>query len=174
MLFTKEDLEEVLGALVEELVGAGAEAIIRIVGGAAVEMQVGRGALTGDIDALFGSSPAVKEAVERIAQARNWSRTWLNDAVKMYASHHTTDGDWELRTNQAGVVILVARPPLLLAMKLRAGRGRRDADDIDSLLDACGITSVDTAEQRFGRYYPDDVMAVPAMGQIQARFPRSD
>ena len=81
MLFTGADVEEALRELVSELVDAGAEATIRIVGGAAVALQVGREALTGDIDALDASSPEVKAAVKRIADAKNWPKTWLNDAT---------------------------------------------------------------------------------------------
>jgi len=173
MLFTQESVEEALAALVGELLADGAEATIRIVGGAAVALQVGREAVTSDIDALYASSPEVEVAVERIAEARNWPRTWLNDAVKMYGSRYDDAGDWTLRTEEDGVVILVAQPELLLAMKLRAGRGRRDADDIDRLLDACGITSLADAVELFDRYYPQDDIAVPAMLQLEERFSSS-
>ena len=157
-----------------ELLADGAEATIGVVGGAAVALQVGREAVTSDIDALYSSSPEVKAAVERIAEARNWPRTWLNDAVKMYVSHYDDAGDWTLRTEEGGVVILVARPELLLAMKLRAGRGRRDSDDIDRLLDACGIASVGDAVRLFGRYHPQDEISTPAMFQLEERFSSSD
>jgi hypothetical protein len=170
MLFTQEGVEEALAALVSELVADGAEATISVVGGAAVALQVGREAVTSDIDALYASSPAVKAAVERIADARNWPRTWLNDAVKMYVSHYDDAGDWTVRTEEGGVVVLVARPKLLLAMKLRAGRGRRDADDIDRLLDACGIASLVDAVELFDGYYPQDEIAAPAFLQLEARF----
>jgi hypothetical protein len=138
-----------------------------------VALQVGREAVTSDIDALYASSPEVKAAVERIAEARNWPPTWLNDAVKLYVSHHT-DADWTIQTEEEGVVILVARPELLLAMKLRAGRGRRDSDDIDRLLDACRISSVGDAVELFDCYYPRDEIAAPAMFQLEERFSSPD
>lgn len=173
-LFDKDDLEEALRALVEDLVEAGAEAKIKIVGAAAVTLQVGREEATSDIDALYGSSPEVKAAVERIAEARNWSPTWLNDAVKMYMSHRITDVDWELGIEEGGVTVLYARPQLLLAMKLRAGRGTRDAEDIDGLLDAGGITTLAEAEELFDHYYPEEVIAERAMRQLRERFPETD
>jgi len=174
VLFDADDLEEALRALVKELVDAGVEAKIRIVGGAAVEMQVGREGLTEDIDAVYGSSPEVKSAVERIAQARNWPPTWLDDSVKMYMSHHVTDGDWELRMQEEGVAVYAARSRLLLAMKLHSGRGHRDAGDIDRLLDACGIDSIRAAEELFDGYYPEEGMAEPALRQLEERFPESN
>ncbi len=55
VFFSSGDVEEVLGAPVAEpAVAEGAEATIRIVVGAAVALQVGREALTGDSDALTG------------------------------------------------------------------------------------------------------------------------
>jgi hypothetical protein len=174
LLFTQEGVEEALTVLVNELLADGTEATIRVVGGAAVALQVGREAVTSDIDALYASSPEVKAAVERIADARNWPPTWLNDAVKMYVSHYDDAGDWTVRTEEAGVVILVARPKLLLAMKLRAGRGRRDADDIDRLLDACKVASVADAVELFECYYPQDEIATPAILQLEERFRSSD
>jgi hypothetical protein len=59
-------------------------------------------------------------------------------------------------------------------MKLRAGRGRRDADDIDRLLDACEVASVADAVALFGRYFPQDEMATPAILQLEERFHSSD
>ncbi len=170
MLFTRSDVEEALRALVLELVDAGAHATIRIVGAAAVALQVGRDALTADIDALDTSSPGVKAAVKRIADAKSWPETWLNDAAKMYMSNYDNEGDWQLRADEEGVAVLVARPHLLLAMKLLAGRGRRDADDIDRLLDECGISTLSAAEELFDRYYPTEVIAASAQRQLEARF----
>lgn len=170
MLFSQEDLEGALRVLVSELVATGAEARIQIVGAAAVALQVGREGLTKDIDALYTPTPEIKDVVKRIARTKNWPDTWLNDAVKMFVSHYDTDTDWEVYTEEEGVVILVARPQLLLAMKLLAGRGRRDADDIDRLLDACGIKSVQAAKEIFDRYYPTESIALAAVRQLQARF----
>jgi hypothetical protein len=171
VLFSTEDLKEVLRALVDELLAAGEEAKIQIVGGAAVALEVGRDGVTGDIDALGASSPPVKAASQRIAKARNWPETWLNDAVNMYVSHYDTEADWRIETEEEGVVILVARPRLLLAMKLYAGRGRRDSSDIERLLDACAIASIEAAKQLFAHYYPAEIIAAPAMRELKTRFP---
>lgn len=55
-------------------------------------------------------------------------------------------------------------------MKLGAGRGRRDSDDIDALLDTFGINSAAEAIDVFDRYYPNEVIAGPAMRQLRHRF----
>ena len=59
-------------------------------------------------------------------------------------------------------------------MKLGTGRRRRDSGDIDVLLDACGINSTAEAIDVFDRYYPNEVIAGPAMRQLRHRFERND
>jgi hypothetical protein len=55
-------------------------------------------------------------------------------------------------------------------MKLHAGRGRRDAGDVDLLLAKCGITTLEDAVEIFDKYYPTEVMAPKAMSQLRERF----
>ncbi len=85
-------------------------------------------------------------------------------------SHYDTDADWDVFTDENDVTVLVARAPLLLAMKLYAGRGRRDAADIDRLLEACGVESLAEADELFDRYYPSEAIAENALQQLQSRF----
>lgn len=133
-------------------------------------LRVDREILTNDIDALHATTADVRLAIERVADIKGWPSSWLNDAVKMWVSHNDTSDDWEIRFTGNGVTILVAQPPLLLAMKLQAGRGRRDAMDIDLLLDACGIESLRSAVAIFDRYYPTETMAPRALQQLRERF----
>jgi hypothetical protein len=170
MLLSPEDLDDALRLLVTELVAAGVEARFQIVGAAAVTLQVGRDILTRDIDALYTPTPELDDVVKRIAATKNWPDTWINNAVQMFVSHYDSDSDWELHTEEQGVLVLVARSQLLLAMKLLAGRGRRDSADIDRLLDKCEIATIQAATKLFDRYYPMEVIAKPAMLQLQARF----
>jgi hypothetical protein len=44
----------------------------------------------------------------------------------------------------------------MLAMKMRASRGRRDEPDIALLLERCGITSVAQAFALYEEYFPED------------------
>jgi hypothetical protein len=124
---------------------------------------VGREALTLDIDALLPSTLGFAEVVKRVGDANGWPATWLNDAVKMYVSHYDTDADWDVMSDGDGVTVLIARAPLLLAMKLYAGRGRRDADDIERLLEACDLRSLSDAVEVFDRYYPSEAIAENAL-----------
>ena len=55
-------------------------------------------------------------------------------------------------------------------MKLLAGRGIRDQEDIERLLDACSITRIADAEAIFDRYYPAEPMNHLARSLLVARF----
>lgn len=103
MLFTRGDIEDGLRALVDELAAVGATSRIQVVGGAAIILRLEREVLTSDVDTLQCSTSGVQRAVERVAQAKQWPATWLNDAAQMWASHYDTDGDWEIRFSSGGV-----------------------------------------------------------------------
>jgi hypothetical protein len=170
VLFTRDDIEDGLRALADQLVAAGMTSKIQVVGGAAIILRVEREALTSDVDTLHCATSGIQAAAERVAQAKRWPPTWLNDAAKMWASHYDTEDDWEIRFTSGEVSVLVARAPLLLAMKLQAGRGRRDATDIDLLLEECEIESFDDAGALFDKYYPTESMAPRALRQLHERF----
>jgi hypothetical protein len=173
VLFTKAEIEEGLLALADELDASGVATTICVVGGSAIILHVDRQVLTNDVDALYSSTPEVESAVRKVSAAKRWPETWLNGAVKMWASHCDTDADWEVRFIRGDVTIQVAKPPLLLAMKLLAGRGLRDLTDIDLLLEACGITSMGAAKAVFDKYYPTESIAPRALRQLHDRFSQS-
>lgn len=168
--FDREDILSALTELVSALVARGNSNRIRIVGGAAIAIQFGRFATTSDVDALYRSDPVIEEVAREIAASRGWPDSWLNDDVKMWASHFDTLGDWTQIHVEGDVTVSVASARLLLAMKLRAGRGRRDAPDIAILLEECDIGSVVEAVDLFDAYYPEDEIAPPAMAQLCATY----
>jgi predicted nucleotidyltransferase len=170
----RDDITTALDELLDVLVSEQATAHIRIVGGAALAISFGRNETTADVDALYGSSDAVENAARAVARRRGWPDDWLNDKVKMFATHFDNVDDWVTFAVRDDVEIRIAGAPLLLAMKLRAARGRRDSTDIDVLLDEGDIRTVDEAQKVFERFYPEDVLPERAMRQLQARFPRLD
>ena len=75
--------------------------------------------------------------------------------------------EWKAVVTRDEVTIRVAPADVLLAMKLRAGPGRRDADDIHLLLDVCEIPPISAAEEIFDRYLPDEEIAPRALALLQ-------
>jgi len=173
VLFTRAEVEEGLVALVDELVASGVSSAIYVVGGAAIMLHVEREALTNDVDVLH-SSTEIQAAVRSVGAAKRWPETWLNDAAKMWASHYDGSDDWEIWFSRGDVFVQVAQPLLLLAMKLLAGRGRRDAMDIALLLEECRIGSFDDAVAVFDKYYPTERIAPKALSQLHERFGRTE
>ena len=168
-LFTLDDVRRGLETLADYLTQKHHVVDIRIVGGAAVMIRVGRDVLTRDIDALFSSSPVIDEGIRRIAVENFWPDTWLNDAVKMFASHFDQTNDSEVWLSRTGVTVSVASPHLLLAMKLLAARPR-DADDIARLIEVCGAVSRDAALSIFDAYYPTESLQPRALRILDDLF----
>jgi hypothetical protein len=171
-LFSVDDVRRGLLSLAVELDEAGATTSLSVIGGAAVALQVGREALTQDIDATYPPSDLVAEIVRRIAQRNDWPDDWFNDAAKGFVSHFDTASDWEVLFQIGGVTIVIARPALLLAMKLLAARGARDRNDIEELLRVCTIESAQEAAELFDRYYPTESLNARAHTILQQYFER--
>lgn len=164
------EMRSALEELAVRLDAAGVEGRIRLMGGAAIALDFPERGLTTDADALYQPAEAIEEVAAAIGRERGWSDNWLNRDVKMYASDFDHLAAWSTLVVVGAVSVVVAPPDLLLAMKLRAGRGRRDSDDVEWLLDRCGIGSLAEAEEIFDRYYPRDEIAPGARRQIEARF----
>lgn len=130
----RNDIIAGLRDLVAELSAAGEVAGIRIVGGAALALRYFDRGVTRDVDTLHvnpGSDAAVAAAAERVASRRDWDATWLNFEVTNVDALPTLGRavEWETIADRDGVVIQVASPEALLAMKLRANRPGRDTRD---------------------------------------------
>jgi hypothetical protein len=168
--FSRADVEIGISALVDELVRAEVTSRIQIVGGAALMLQVGRIVLTSDIDILHAGGAEFANAVDKVARLHRWPTDWINSAANMWASNFDSEDDWNIHLSRGSVTVQVASTSLLLAMKLQAGRGRRDAEDIELLLAAIGVTSLKEASAIFDRYYPTETMAPKAMQQLIDHF----
>ena len=136
-------------------------------------IQTGREALSRDIDALYSPSLSIDEAIRSVAMSQHWPTTWLNDAVKMFASNYDDDKDWEIHITRAGVTVSVASCRLLLAMKLLAARPR-DVEDIALLIEACGITERQAAVDVFDDYYPTESMKPRALRILADLLPSDE
>lgn len=145
--FDVERVRALFDALADRLVDRGAHGTIYLVGGVALALahyELGERRLTRDIDAAYSPAPLIDELVAEIAQEQGIPAGWLNQKASLFfPAHGLPDG--EAVIERAGLTVSVGPAPLLLAMKLRAARISRDADDIALLLRACDIRSVDEA-----------------------------
>jgi len=169
-LFTAEQLREALSELAHRVDQRKVAAAVRIVGGAALALSFYDRAPTQDIDALvypplLAEGPVLEVAAE-MAKERGWRPEWFNTQVRVWVPP-ALDASWTPLLSDGGVEITVAPPDLLLAMKLNAGRGRRDARDIEVLLEICEIGAVDEAEAIFEHYYPGDSLKERAVAAVR-------
>lgn len=167
-MLSREDVVRGLTQLAERLDADGVKVVIHLVGGAAVMLTVRHDRqLTTDVDSWVnshGDEPLrsrVFEAVVLIGRANpGFPDDWLNDKAAMFIPDNVSGdlSEWKPLLTVGGVTIVVAPPEVLLAMKLLAGRGRRDIPDLPALTAACGVTTVREVEAIFDRFYPHDEM----------------
>ena len=168
-----DDIRGALEDLATRLKDAGVSAGIRIVGGAALAIGYYDRPATRDVDALLYPPDEVKAHAREVGRLRGWPDDWLNDKVKMYMSNYEQATDWKVVADADGVTISVASAEQLLAMKLRSGRGRRDGEDIEVLLEICEVRSVAHAETIFERFFPEEEIKPRARTQVEDFFSAS-
>lgn len=141
-----------LQALGDELTRRGVHGQVFIVGGAAMALAYSSRRVTKDIDAVFEPKSTVYQAAAKVADELNLPEDWLNDAVKEYMPGD--DPDRLPLPDVRGIEVTTASPAYLLAMKLMAMRFGEDEEDIQLLLEKCGITSAGDALGLLARLYP--------------------
>lgn len=143
MFTSKDDVLALLTDLGARLEARGVHVELYLVGGAAMLIGYDRLAITRDIDAVITPPGVIDDVVEEIARERgDLPPDWLNDAVLPLLPRLADARSWEALA-APGITVTVASPEHLLAMKVRAGRGARDLQDIAVLCEVLGLTSVD-------------------------------
>jgi hypothetical protein len=169
-LFTNENLTPLLKELANLLATRGFRGKIQIVGGAAISISVNPNRdATLDVDAKWRDSQIVTDVIADLAVSKNLPNGWLNQEFTKF-SPPVHNGDWLPLIDVDGVVIEIATPEFLLAMKLFADRGFRDRQDIVALLAQLGIPNPDAAEAVFERYWPGEGLRPPTRAFLEAHF----
>ena len=133
---------------------------LSVYGGAAIVLCFnGVRQSTYDVDVVIRDGcDFVRQVAKKIADENAWPENWLNDAVKGFVAH-TEDlrplsawGDKEI-----GLVVQVAAPEYLLAMKcmsMRLDADSHDIEDIQTLLHVCGLSKLDDVLDLVEKFYP--------------------
>lgn len=166
--FERDDLLNGLGQVIDKLHAAGINGSINIVGGAGISLAYFERRSTVDIDALLTPSQAILEASQEVALENGWDLNWLNDKAQGFIPWGA--GNWSIIYDHGGVVISVAQPETLLAMKIQASRPTRDAEDLRGLLAICKIASMAEAEAHYENYYRGEVMPEKAYALLEGIF----
>ena len=179
-MLTGDDVLRGLRQLAERLDNDGVEVVIFLVGGAAMVLTVRPDRqLTNDIDSWVNDhgNDALRQtvfaAVADVGRLNpGFPDDWLNDKAKGFIPDRVSGdtSEWVPVLNVGGVQIFAARPEVLLAMKLLAGRGARDLPDLPSLVEACRVSTVNEAMLIFDGFYPHDEPKPAARRWLQANL----
>ena len=136
---------ELIGLLAEvdevlsEHTPAGLMYVLYVIGGAAIGAVLGD-RLTQDVDVATESIPApVLDAASTVAEHHGMPGNWINNqAAEMIEADLPIDS---FETSYAGrcLMVRVARPKTLLALKIMSGRGK----DVQDILDLAQLTGVE-------------------------------
>ena len=134
---------------------------LAVYGGSAIMMQFEWRRTTEDVDAVVRDGydeSALEPSLNLVANQLGLPSDWLNNAVGMFtpleedSAWFDVSGTYPSEGNP-GLRVLQARPPYLLAMKLRAlanlDRGDRDLADARSLACELGMTSVEALRRLY-------------------------
>jgi hypothetical protein len=162
----RDEIEGALRELAQELDERGVMARIYLVGGAAMVLAYQSRFSTDDVDGSGYPTDEVLTVAAEVAERRGLRPNWLDDSVKVYFPV-ATEPEWRPVIKVGSVEVVVADERTLLAMKMRASRGRRDEADIGFLLGKCKITSVDDALALYEEYFPEDELPPQAIPMLR-------
>jgi hypothetical protein len=151
----RDEMIAALGAVGEELERRGIAAKLYIVGGAVMVLAHSSRDATFDVDGDFYPRDAVMDVAEEVARRQGLPGDWLNTAANGFIPIFKSP-EWRPVYQFGSLEVLAADDRTMLAMKIRASRGRRDEPDIALLLASCGITTVDQAVALYEEYFPED------------------
>ena len=169
---TRPEIIDGLRDLVRRLRSAGQPSRIQIVGGAAIALTLNEHrSATVDVDGPVSPPDIVLATAAAIASERNWRSDWLNDAAAQFLpTGYGRAAGWVTIYDADGVTVEVADAETLLAMKVYAAqkRGRRELEDLEVLIPAIGLTTVDEVEDLYESFYPGDELKGRPAAIIQA------
>lgn len=157
---SRDEIIDGLRELIRALHRDGRPARMQIVGGAAIALTVDADRrATQDVDGPLTPSAVIVAAAEEIARARAWPIDWVNDSASQFVpGGFGREAEWVTIYQNDDVLIQVALPDMLLAMKLHAAQKRdlREAGDLAVLLSATGIDAAEDAERLYSDFYPGE------------------
>lgn len=114
-------------------------------------------AATRDVDALFRPDGPVLEAAREVADELGLPHSWLNNQASSYVSGRAGQGP--VVYDHPNLRVLTTPAEHLLAMKVRAARAARDAEDVGLILRRLGISTLGEVEAIVERFFPDDPLS---------------
>lgn len=143
--------------LAERLARRGVVGEVHVFGGAAMVLAFNAREATRDVDALFEPDGHVLDAAHEVAAELDLPQSWLNNQASNYVSRRAGRGTPVF--DHPNLRVMTTPAEHLLAMKVRAARAARDADDVRLLLDHLEVRTVAAVEDIVARYFPDEPLS---------------
>ncbi|WP_370327569.1 hypothetical protein [Euzebya sp.] len=156
-LLDRERLLNAFRSLAQKLARRGVVGEVHVFGGAAMVLVFDDRAATRDVDAVFEPDGPMVEAALEVAQELGLPRSWLDDQASTYVSGRAGRGTPAF--DHPNLRVLSTPAEHLLAMKVRAARSARDAEDIRLLLAHLDVHAVDDVIALVSRFFPDDPLS---------------
>lgn len=148
----KDGILSMLQELSDELERMDEPSELFVVGGAAMSLAYNRHRSTSDIDAVFDPKDAVKIAAANVAEPNGLEDDWVNNAVAGFLPGNDDSSEVVFETEY--LLVRVASPEYMLAMKTLAGREEQDKTDAALLFNRLGLESSEDIERILTSYYP--------------------
>jgi hypothetical protein len=164
---TGDEMRAGLAELGTRLESEGVHAKLWLVGGAVMVLAFQWRESSDDIDAAIAPSEDVLRIAREVGLGRGLEPEWLNNAAMAYIPQ-AVEPDWQFLGKYGALEVLRADEMTMLAMKLRASRGRRDMGDIEYLINRCGFTEEIDILEMYEQYFPEDPLSTRARPLIRA------
>jgi hypothetical protein len=153
-LFDRDLLRRAFGLLATKLAHRRVVGELHVFDGAAMVLAFDERVATRDVDALFRPDGPVLEAAWEVADELGLPRSWLNNQASSYVSGRAGRGTPVY--DHPNLRVLTTPPEHLLAMKVRAARAARDAEDLRLLLHTLDIHTLEEVLAIVARFFPDE------------------
>lgn len=130
---------------------------VHVFGGAAMVLAFNSREATRDVDAVFAPDTHVLEGAHEVAVELRLPKSWLNNQASSYVSGVAGRGTPVF--DHPNLRVMVTPTEHLLAMKVRAARAVRDADDLRVLVRELQITRVVQVVKIVKKYFADEPLS---------------
>ena len=156
-LLDQKLLRRAFELLAVHLMRRGVVGEVHVFGGAAMVLAFNSRQATRDVDAVFAPDAHVLESAHEVAAELRLPKSWLNNQASSYVSGVAGRGTPVF--DHPNLRVMVTPTEHLLAMKVRAARAVRDADDIRVLVRELQITRVVQVVKIVKKYFADEPLS---------------
>ncbi len=122
------------------------------------------------------SSARAAALVRQVASEQRLPADWLEEDVKFYLALTAARGQPHLQEFGPSLVLSMAEPEHLLAMKLHLCQGHlvpatADHHDLAFLIEKAGLSSMDSVENTYARFFPEHALADEARALVKRMLP---